>query len=432
MNLYTKIRAQIRNAFQKGFFHLLSANVAIGLLGFGAQLIVAKFLTPIELGQIRTMQSYTAVAVIVAAFGFHTAVLKLCSEQRSPEEKEHILSANALLTAIPSIGVLLLFVGLSRAALLSPDEATNRLLPLYALVVPATVYTSLSMMYLQALKKIQLMAKIQVVIRLSGFLLLLLLTYVYGIIGFVLSTILVGYIALAPLVHITGIRFRRGGDFRRLIGESFYYAKWSVAANLVGNGAQYIDIFILNYLMKDRAGFGNYSLATIFIVALHYITTTIQNVASPYFSEKSGDRDEFLRVLTKYQKLAILVSVAVSAVSVIAVPAFIHVVYGQRYGNAGLLFQILVFKYLFSSCYALLGIAIFGLGEMKYNFLAGFITIPLSITLSYVLIGPYGLIGVAIAQALTYCFSFIGVMIILRHVLKIRFGPDAPMAFTNG
>lgn len=76
----SRILQLLRDILNKGFFHLLSANFIIGFLGFGSQLLVAKFLTPVELGQIRTMQSFIGVATILAGFGFNTAVLKLCSE----------------------------------------------------------------------------------------------------------------------------------------------------------------------------------------------------------------------------------------------------------------------------------------------------------------------------------------------------------------
>ena len=86
----------LRNVTDKGFFHLLSANVLMGFFAFGSQLLVAKFLTPLELGQIKTMQAILGVATIAAGFGFNTAVLKLCSEARPSNEKYYIFKKNVL------------------------------------------------------------------------------------------------------------------------------------------------------------------------------------------------------------------------------------------------------------------------------------------------------------------------------------------------
>lgn len=198
----------LRDITNKGFFHLLSANFIIGFLGFGSQLLVAKFLTPIELGQVKAMQSFIGVATILAGFGFNTAVLKLCSEKRPIEEREFIFKQNFYYTAVPILFVIAILFLLAKLELFSPDQVVNKWLQIYILVIPSITYTSLIMVYLQALKKIQLMAKIQVFIRLFGFIILVSVTYFYGLIGFILSTIFIGYVALLPLFNLVKDNFK--------------------------------------------------------------------------------------------------------------------------------------------------------------------------------------------------------------------------------
>lgn len=197
-----KILQLLKDITAKGFFHLLSANFIIRFLGFGSLLLVAKFLTPTELGQIRVMQSYIAVAAIVAGFGFNTAVLKLCSEKRPIEEKSYVFNRNAFYTGLFIIPTLFVLFLLSNFGLLSTDPIINRWFILYIIVIPATVYTALIMVFFQALKKIQLMSKAQVYIRFFGFVSLVLVTYFYGFVGFILSSIVIGYVALIPLIKI--------------------------------------------------------------------------------------------------------------------------------------------------------------------------------------------------------------------------------------
>lgn len=416
-----KISQLLNDITKKGFFHLLSANFIIGFLGFCSQLLVAKFLTPAELGQIKTIQSFIGVATILAGFGFSTAVLKLCSERRPLEERNYIFKQNFYYTSIPILFVLMLLFLLARLKLLSPDQAINKWLPLYMLVIPAMTWTSLIIVYLQALKKIQLMAKMQIFIRLFGFMVLVAVTYFYGLIGFIISTVLTGYVALLPLFNLVKKDFSASVRVSNVFNQSFYYAKWSMSANAVSTIGQYMDIFMLNYLIKDRVSFGYYSLATVFILGMNYITTTVQSIATPYFSEKSNDKKEFLRVLNKYQKLMIYLAIAVSVVAVIIVPPFIKIVYGNNYVPAGTFFRILVLKYFFWSCYALLGVAILGLGKMRYNFISASIQVPISIILSYFLITFCGVMGAAMAQALAYFVTLIIVSFMARRVIKSHF-----------
>jgi len=255
-----KILQLLRNITNKGFFHLLSANFIIGFLGFGSQLLVAKFLTAEELGQIKTIQSFIGVAIILAGFGFNTAVLKLCSEKRSSEERAYIFKRNFYYTSIPIFLVLIVLFILARLKFLSPDPAINKLLLPYMLVIPAMTWTSLIIVYLQALKKIKLMAKIQILIRLFGFIVLVAITYFYGLIGFIISTVLIGYIALIPLFNLVKKHFSTNSKVNKVFHQSLFYAKWSVSANAIGAIGQHMDIFMLNYLIGDRVSFGYYSL----------------------------------------------------------------------------------------------------------------------------------------------------------------------------
>jgi len=414
----------LNNANKKGFFHLLSANFIIGFAGFGSQLLVAKFLSPIELGQIKAMQSFIKVATILAGFGFNTAVLKLCSEKRGLEERAFIFKQNFYYTTVPILVVLLGFFATAKLGLLSPDKEINKWLPIYMLSIPAITYTSIIIVYLQALKKIRLMAKMQVIIRLFGFIVLVPITYLYGFVGFILSAIFIGYIALIPLLNLVKDSFVVKKKVKSVFSQSFFFAKWSVSANGISTIGQYMDIFVLNYLIKDRVGFGYYGLATIFIIGLNYITHTAQAIATPYFSEKSDDKKEFLRVLKKYERVMILVAFAVSITTFFLVPPFIKIVYGNSYASAGFYFRILVLKYFFWSCYALLGVAIVGLGKMRYNFLSVSISVPISLLLSYFFITSYGIEGAAVAQAAAYFISLIIVFIMVRHVIKIHFGTE--------
>lgn len=413
------------NITKKGFFHLLSANVIIGFLGFGSQLLVAKFLTPIELGQIKAIQSFIAVGTILAGFGFNTAVLKLCSEKRASEERAFIFRQNFYYTIVPVLLVLAGLFCLAKLGLLSPDKTINKWLPFYMLVIPAATYTTLIMVYLQALKKIQLMARMQVFIRMFGFIILIPATYFYGLVGFILPTIFIGYIALIPLLNLVRDSFVGKVKVKAVFPQSFFFAKWSVAGNAISTIGQFVDIFMLNYLIKDRVSFGYYGLATIFIIGLNYITSSVQSIATPYFSEKSDDKKEFLRVLKKYEKLMILLALGVSIVAFLIIPPFIEIIYGNSYASAGVYFRILVLKYFFWSCYALLGVAILGLGKMRYNFFSVSISVPISLFLNYFFITSYGITGAAVAQALAYFITLIIVLFMINHIIKIHFTVSA-------
>ena len=81
MNI-SKIKGEIRNVYNKGFFHFLSARFLIRIFGFGSQLFVAWWLTPEDLGDIKILQVYMSILIVLAGFGFNISTLKLCAEKR--------------------------------------------------------------------------------------------------------------------------------------------------------------------------------------------------------------------------------------------------------------------------------------------------------------------------------------------------------------
>jgi len=416
-----ELLASLRN---KGFFHLLSANVIIGLLGFGSQLLVVKFLSPTEIGQIKALQSLVGVAAVLAGFGFNSSVLKLCSEDRPETEKAALFRRNLLYTVAPTTIVVLALTLAARLGLLSPDVQINQWMLIYMFMIPAGVFTTIMIAYLQARKRIKTMANTQTAIRLFGVAALIGATYYFGFSGYMMAVIATAYLALAPLVFLVRKDLFADHSLETSFGESFYYARWSTAANLVGTLGMYLDVLILNYMIEDREGFGYYSVATIFLLGLNYITTTVQSIAAPYFSEKAGDRTEFMRVLRKYQKLLVLLSFGVMVVAAAVIPWFITAVYGEKYTSAGIYFRWLTLKYFFWSCGALLGIAIWGLGKMKHNFVGAVISVCISAVMSYIFILKMGIMGVAVAQVIAYFLNSVIMVFMIRYVIKIHFGAN--------
>ena len=77
--LVTKSKSMVAYLTEKGFFHLLSVNLFSQLFSFITSLLVAKFLTPAEYGNLKVLQTYINIFVLVATFGFSSSVLKSVS-----------------------------------------------------------------------------------------------------------------------------------------------------------------------------------------------------------------------------------------------------------------------------------------------------------------------------------------------------------------
>ena len=395
-------------------------------LGFGSQLLVVKFLTLTEIANIKTLQSFITISGVMAAFGFGASTLKLCSEKRIDEDKFYILNRSFYYSLVPiTITMTVIFVA-AQFGLFSPVSEVNHWMMIYMFMLPASVLGSLFFAYLQALKKIKLMSKMQVAVRLVGVVILVAATYLFKFPGYIFSVILIGIVGFIPLWLLVKNDFRSGKKHKHTVEKVVYYAKWSFAANLVNQISIYIDIFIMNYLVSDRNAMGYYSVAAIFFVGLTQITSTIQSIATPYFSEKSNDKTEFLRTLKKYQKIMVWGSLVVSVAAIAFIPVFIRIIYGENYSSAGDYSILLSIRYFIVSCYALIGVAIVGLGMMKFNFYSSVIASFISIPINYLFIRWMGVSGAAYAQIISCLCILIVMLIMMKRVIIIHFDKENP------
>ncbi len=149
ITLIKKIRNNLVQLGKKGFFSLLLTKFLIQFLGFGSIILVAKFINPESMAQIRSLQTYLTLAVILGTFGLDTAILKFCAEKREDNQKEKILShsiRNSLLFSFLSILLFNLFLILT-------SKQYSIHWGIYTLCVPILALTNILINYLLALKK---------------------------------------------------------------------------------------------------------------------------------------------------------------------------------------------------------------------------------------------------------------------------------------
>lgn len=381
----------------RGFFQLLSANYFIQFLGFISSLLVAKFLTPVELGEVRILQSYLTLFLILAGFGFNTVVLKFCAEPRTSGDRMGILQHAFTRTLLATTITLAAVFALYRLGWLTSSPRLGLWLFVFSLSIPATVVSNLLLVFLQALKKIASLAKAQAWIKFISVLLVIGGTWRWGFKGFIVASILGGLISLLPPIRMVGVRFL--SSKARSIPDRFTrLALFSALANGVNQLGQQGDILILDQFSANREWIGYYSLAVIFLLAANQVTGTVQSIAAPYLSESSMDMAKFRRILLTNQARLFLLAVVVACGIYIGARILIPIAYEPPYLEALDYLPILLLKYILWSSYALVGAGLVGLGLMHYTFTVAAITTPISLAFTYYMLQRFDLIGVAWAQ----------------------------------
>ncbi|MCF6269622.1 MAG: oligosaccharide flippase family protein [Melioribacteraceae bacterium] len=394
-----KILLLFENVKEKGFFHLLSANFFINFFAFGSQLIVAWILTPTQIGQIKILQTYVAIAVLFANFGFESSVLKLCSETYSIKTKQLFYKSAAFFTIGTALVTYAIVYVVSNFDVVSKDVFIISWFPIFLLAILPLAFNTLNFNYLQALKKFSLLSKLQAYTKLFAFSLIIILTYFYNISGFIYA-ILIGYLVTsAILIRYNFNDLLVASNFKNLINKfknHSYYSKYAFGANLISTFTRYLDIFIINFLIIDREAIGMYSFAINVILFLQIISDTVQKISIPHFSEKSSDIIKFLQVFKRYFRLYVYFGLFLLITINIAISPSIKFIFQNKYDSSIVFIHILTIRWFFYALVQFKSAAVFGLGKINYNMWGSILYLAINFSIQYLLLNYYGILGVAI------------------------------------
>jgi O-antigen/teichoic acid export membrane protein len=392
-----------RNIRQKGFFHLLSANLLIQVVAFASQLFVAGILSPDDIGRIKIIQTYVSIFSIVAGMGFNSSTLKLCSENRSKEERNSIFQSALFFTILSTISLYIIILVLNFFSLFSSDKLIQWLIPLGLFPIISNSVFMVFVSYFQATKKIKLLSNLTISNKLISIAAIILLTYWMGIKGYY-----VAYNLSFILMMAVCFRYYRPGSvisiftFKNLSRFSIHwnYAKTSMIAYLLSEISAYVDILLISFLIRDMKQIGYYSFALTITVVLRIIPSTIQQITIPYFSALAQQKNEFLIAFKRYNKLLYIIIAITLLVALIFIPFFLHWIFAGKYDPSMKYFLLLAIGWSFRMLAQLQYGALFGLGKLNYNVYSTLVSLIFNIIIISISLYFFGLIGAAYASVL--------------------------------
>ena len=419
-NIYLNSINLLKDVHKKGLFHLLFSNGFIQITAFGAQLFVAWLLLPIDIGRLKIMQSYLGIFTVLAGFGINSSVLKLCSEKRTIQDKKYLFIKGLLYSLISTLFIFIVLEILNIFNVFSTDLKVKDYFYFYSLIIIPMTINQIFIAFIQAIKHFKIISKIQSSSKVLSVLLIIFLSYLYGVFGFIFATFIGFSITTIMLI----IYLRKKGYLSdiskvsdRPFSQHWQYSKFSVLANLSGQTNLYIFMILLNYLVPDRTEIGYYGFAMTLVMGLRIITTTIQQVSSPFFSEKSENKQNSIIKYNYYNRILVISSIIIGIFVILISPIIINFVFNSKYDNSIFIFQLLVTAWVIKNFYSLKGIVLWGFGLININFYNSLQTLIISIIPTFFLIKYYNVIGAAYSTILS---NIIGYFIVSFYFKRFR------------
>ncbi len=394
------VRTLAGEAGRKGFFHLFGANFLSQIIGFAAQVFLAGILSPIDIGRIKILQTYVGTAVLVGKAGLDSSVLKLNSEERPEDQKRPLFTAGLLGVGVTGMLTLLVLWAVNGAGALTSDAGLQPLFWLYLVLIPLQSLFETMVAHLQGLQKFRQASTVQIVLRSLNLVLIVVGTIIGGVQGFVAGVVFgalfallwLGWTMRSDLVRLTL------SQTRALLGSHWPFARYSLAANSTHQVLLYLEVFFVNYLVQDRTEIGFYGFALTLLVPFVTVTGTLQQWMMPALSKASSNRHSWWRLYRRYQILTLGGSVVLAAGAAAVVPWLLTFVFDGRYADSGYYFLLLLVGWVIRMAYIPMGLALWGLGEIRLNFYSVLIALPFSVTITLFLVRSAGVPGAGLAH----------------------------------
>lgn len=422
--LFSTYIIEIRNVADKGFFHLFTSQGLIVIAGFASQLFVAGILEPEDIGRIKIMQTYIGLASFIGGLGFNTSLLKLVSTNIAEKEKIKYFNLSLFVTLISFFIIYIVLYFLNQMDLISHDPVIKKLFPYYALFLLPLGIQSMHMAYYQAKKLIKKMAAIQLIIKIISVILIIIFSIIYKLEGYVIILPITGLLAVLALD--IGLKPVFGKRIKLGISLNLFPVMWKIAVyvllgGIVGTLLSTLDVYFINYLIKDRVQVGYYMFAITIVSVFQLLPASIQQVALPFFSEKSDDGKKWLVAYNKYNRLNHILILLFAVVGMIIIPPLVKLGFKGKYDDSLVFFLMLSIGWMIRSMNIIKATALMGVGKFNLNFMSSLFNLVISIPLTYFLILNFGLKGGAVAIIVSGLISYYFSLIAFNYFLQNQF-----------
>lgn len=393
---------------------LSAANGLTAVITFGGVAVFANWLPPSELGVYFLFEALVGVLTIPADFGIRGAVEKRISEGNMPGK---MLTGAFLLKAVP-----LAVIG---GAVIVLSGFINQYVgaDIAVLLVIATVGHELYQLGVQVVSA-ELRVGETAVLRLSHKVVWFAVGYGFLQYGFGVTGLILGLLAGYAVPFVWAMQ-KRSTPFRRPTMEQIHsltaYSRYNFLSALSGYFYGWMDVLIIG-LFLTSAHVGSYEVAWrvtgVVILGSKAIAHTIFPQVSRWDANRAIERIEWL------------IPRAITPSLIFAVPAFfgtilfsreiLTFVFDAEYATAWLVLIVLMGEKIFQSVHVITGQSLKAIDHPELAAKAAVAAMFTNLFLNLILIWQYGIIGAAVATALSFGLNTLLCIKYLSRFLTVR------------
>ena len=407
----------------RSFLLVILSNIFSQLIAFGGAISYARLLDVKQFGIYSFSYSIISFFLLFNGFGAASGILQYVSKQNNEESRLAYLKFAFKLGILFNVGLSVLILCY---ALLFPMPITSSkyILCAMAFFPIGRLYIDVTVSHLRATQQDITLSKFSIFCNL----LIVIFNQVGILIGALYGFIISTYIAYLLIFIISPYLFKIPHLLFSVKTQiSIKYADFMKHSLYVTTGNAFtqllfiLDIIILGYIIKDTNTIAQYKVASTIPFAINFIPGIIITYFYPKFAKNSNNKNYILILKRAIQKVMLIFSGIVSLLLIILAKYIIILLFGSKYTNSIVIFQILSFGFWIVSTFRIINSNILAsIGRVKVSMWLNMIIMIINVILTISLVIKFGVIGCAISVVLIYIISSIlSSYILIKYLLQI-------------
>ena len=406
----------LQNFFQKKgqyvFFSLLIAKIC----AFLGALFLIRILPESEFGTMSIVASVFAVFAPFSGFGSPQILLRYGSISNEEEEK-NALSKYLFFQGFGYQVLLgLLFLAVS-FFYVNRYEDIFLIFGFFAVRLIGFYYLNHIQSHFRIFGQNAKFALVNNVVNISGLILLLLLSYFFGLKGYLFA------IAITPFFAL--IWFKRT-DFKRSTENFSFNNKdlWNYGIHASGTALLSdmlfsADILLLSFLM-DESAVANYKVAILIPANITFLAVTFMQNDFPELAKNYLNKSFLTNYISNYYKIFLPISILVLVIGCLGRNEILHLFFSKKYSDNGFVFAILLLGFCLNMLLRnLYGNLLSAVGKMKLNTFVSLSTLIFLLIFAFIFVRIFGIMGMAISLTLSMFLSGLLLLFFFSLYLKI-------------
>jgi stage V sporulation protein B len=404
-----------------GTIYLMIAQFNFLICNYIIYIGLGRFLGPETYGTFGVVMSVYMIITAILTNGIPRATSKLIAESKSAYHS--LKSASSQIQVVLSVIMAMVLIIFSKpiALVLNDLSLIKYIIIVGVMTIPFGLYTLQMSGFLNGLKLFKYQASTSVVHDVSR----LFLVFIFVVIGLKITGTLAGYFIATIIGLLVALKFlhvknQKGSQASRKSNQSTRIISCATPLLLIALGftlMRNVNILFLKSMILEGAQLGYYTAASAlsnvpFMIFSALPATLLPSISASFADGNIGLTKKYISQSLRYLFLLLLPLVAIIAGTSTRLVALF---YGAAYRPAGIALAILVLASFSLSIFMALGSILIGTGQSKKKLWIVIVTIILMVTLNFLFIPKYGIIGGALTSLIASTVAAIIAGIVVYH-----------------